>query len=172
MFYSRFTCGFYTREIHGDGVPDDAVEITAEQHAALLAGQSAGQLITADENGYPVLCDPPPISFDTLRDRALSSLPAWEKSERSAGIEYAGHLWLTTPLALQDIRDVLLAGAIPGEQWVTADRQIVPMTLPELQSLWQAITARGAQIYLRRLEMEQQIAGMIREQLEVFQPGW
>lgn len=96
----------------------------------------------------------------------------WELTERAAGIEYAGHRWLTTPLALQDIRDVLLAGAVPGEQWVTADRQIVPMTLAGLQSLWQAITARGAQIYQRRLEMEQQIADMSREQLEAFVPGW
>ncbi len=32
--------------------------------------------------------------------------------------------------------------------------------------------ARGAQIYQRRLEMEQQIADMSREQLEAFVPGW
>ncbi|MCG9039607.1 DUF4376 domain-containing protein [Laribacter hongkongensis] len=118
------------------------------------------------------LLAPDPEPLDTLRDRAPLLLPAWEKSERAAGIEHAGHLWLITPLALQDIRDVLLAGAVPGEQWVAADRQIVPMTLPELQSLWQAITARGAQIYQRRLEMEQQIADMSREQLEAFVPGW
>ena len=118
------------------------------------------------------LLAPEPEPLDALRDRALSSLPAWEKSERAAGIEHAGQRWLTTSAALQDIRDVLLAGAVPGEQWVTADRQIVPMTLPELQSLWQAITARGAQIYQRRLEMEQQIADMSREQLEAFVPGW
>ncbi|MCG9046578.1 DUF4376 domain-containing protein [Laribacter hongkongensis] len=118
------------------------------------------------------LLAPGPEPLDALRDRALSSLPAWEKSERAAGIEHAGQRWLTTSAALQDIRDVLLAGAVPGEQWVTAGRQIVPMTLPELQSLWQAITARGAAIYQRRLEMEQQIADMSREQLEAFQPGW
>ena len=112
------------------------------------------------------------VLVDTLRDRALDMLPTWEKSERAAGIEHAGQRWLTTSAALQDIRDVLLAGAVPGEQWVTADRQIVPMTLPELQSLWQAITARGAAIYQRRLEMEQQIADMSREQLEAFVPGW
>ena len=46
------------------------------------------------------------------------------------------------------------------------------MTFTELQSLWQAITARGAAIYQLRLEMEQQLAGMGREQLEAFQPGW
>ena len=171
MLYSATTCGFYDRSIN-IAIPADAVEITAERHAALLAGQSAGQLITADESGYPVLADPPPASLDTLRDRALSQLPAWEKAERAAGIEHAGQRWLTTPSALQDFRDVLLAGAVPNEQWATADRQIVPMTLPELQSLWQAITARGAQIYQRRLEMEQQIADMSREQLEAFVPGW
>ena len=99
-------------------------------------------------------------------------LPHWENSERAAGIKHAGQRWLTTSAALQDIRDVLLAGAVPGEQWVTADRQIVSMTFTELQSLWQAITARGAQIYQRRLEMEQQIADMSREQLEAFVPGW
>ncbi|ACO74617.1 hypothetical protein LHK_01631 [Laribacter hongkongensis HLHK9] len=109
---------------------------------------------------------------DALRDRALEQFPAWEKAERAAGIEHAGRRWLTTTAALQDIRDVLLAGAVPGEQWVTADRQIVPMTFAGLQSLWQAITARGAQIYQRRLEMEQQIADMSREQLEAFVPGW
>ncbi|MCG9105636.1 DUF4376 domain-containing protein [Laribacter hongkongensis] len=110
--------------------------------------------------------------LSAMRDRAMSRLPEWEKSERSAGIEHAGQRWLTTPLALQDIRDVLLAGSVPNEQWVTADRKIVPMSLPELQLLWQAITARGAAIYQHRLEMEQQVAGMNREQLEAFVPGW
>ena len=171
MLYSATTCGFYDRSIN-IAIPADAVEITAERHAALLAGQSAGQLITADENGYPVLVDPPPVSIDTLRTRALSLLPIGEKSERSAGIEHAGQRWLTTSAALQDIRDVLLAGSVPGEQWVTADRRIVPMTFVGLQSLWQAVTARGAAIYQHRLEMEQQIAGMDREQLEAFRPGW
>lgn len=86
------------------------------------------------------LVAPGPEPLDALRDRALELLPAWEKAERAAGIEHAGKRWLTTSAALQDIRDVLLAGAVPGEQWVTADRQIVPMTFTELQSLWQAIT--------------------------------
>ena len=60
MFYSVQTGGFYSREIHGDNIPADAVEITTEQHAALLQGQSEGKVITADENGYPILIDPPP----------------------------------------------------------------------------------------------------------------
>ncbi len=131
----------------------------------------AGCIPITDVDAAELLA-PEPEPLDALRDRALELLPTWEKSERAAGIEHAGQRWLTTSAALQDIRDVLLAGAVPGEQWVTADRQIVSMTFSELQSLWQAITARGAAIYQRRLEMEQQLAGMGREQLEAFQPGW
>ena len=60
MFYSKSTGGFYTREIHGDNIPADAVEITAEQHSELIEGQSQDKRIVADENGFPVLVDPPP----------------------------------------------------------------------------------------------------------------
>ena len=60
MFFSALTGGFYTREIHGDNIPDDAVGITTEEHQALLEGQSKGKIISADKNGKPVLKDPPP----------------------------------------------------------------------------------------------------------------
>ena len=59
MFYSVQTNGFYASEIHGDNIPSDAVEITPEQHAALLQGQSEGKVIAADANGNPILGDPP-----------------------------------------------------------------------------------------------------------------
>ena len=60
MFFSKSTGGFYAREIHGDNIPDDAVEITEAEHAALLEGQSQGKLIVADANGRPILQDPAP----------------------------------------------------------------------------------------------------------------
>lgn len=66
MFYSKSTGGFYDREIHGNNIPADAVEITAEQHAALIEGQSQGKRIVADEVGHPVLADPPPPTDDDL----------------------------------------------------------------------------------------------------------
>lgn len=59
MIYSKSTGGFYSREIHGDDIPTDAVEITNEEHAALLEGQANGRIIAADANGRPVLQDPP-----------------------------------------------------------------------------------------------------------------
>ena len=67
MFYSKSTNGFYSREIHGDAIPSDAVEITADEHSALLEGQSQGKLIQADKNGKPVLKDPPPPTAEELQ---------------------------------------------------------------------------------------------------------
>ena len=60
MFYAKSTGGFYLTEVHGDNIPADAVEITAEQHQALIEGQSAGKVIAPDDKGFPVLQDPPP----------------------------------------------------------------------------------------------------------------
>lgn len=66
MFYSKSTGGFYDTAIHGDNTPSDAVEITTEQHQALLEGQSQGKLIQADKNGKPVLQDPPPPTAEQI----------------------------------------------------------------------------------------------------------
>ena len=70
MFYSAQTGGFYSAEIHGDAIPADAVEITRDEHTALLSGQSAGQHIEADEHGHPVLRDAPAPDNDALADAA------------------------------------------------------------------------------------------------------
>ncbi|HGA2318121.1 TPA: tail fiber assembly protein [Pseudomonas putida] len=47
-------------------IPADALEISAELHAALLAGQSAGKVINWANDGYPELADPPPPPAETL----------------------------------------------------------------------------------------------------------
>lgn len=61
MFYSKSTGGFYCREIHGNNMPEDVVEITIEQHTALVEGQSQGKIIGSDDDGYPILiCQPSP----------------------------------------------------------------------------------------------------------------
>lgn len=115
MFYSKTTGGFYTTETHGDNIPADAVEITQEQHAALLQGQSEGKVIAADENGYPFLVDPPQPTADQLadtaraeRDRLIESF-RWRierhKDEIDLGLEPTEPL---EPLLqyVQDLRDV------------------------------------------------------------------
>lgn len=55
IFFAGTTGGFYNTAIHFDNIPADAVEISTEEHAALLQGQSEGKAISADADGFPVL---------------------------------------------------------------------------------------------------------------------
>jgi hypothetical protein len=66
MLYAKSTGGFYDRAIHGDNIPADAVEITEAEHAALIEGQALGKRIVADENGRPILQDPPPPTAEQI----------------------------------------------------------------------------------------------------------
>jgi hypothetical protein len=77
MKYTPSTCGFYLPEIHGKNIPADAVEITDAQYAALLDGQEAGQIITAGEDGMPVLVDPAKPSIDDIRAQGVSAMANW-----------------------------------------------------------------------------------------------
>lgn len=66
MHYSKSTGGFYDEAIHGGNIPADAVEITTEEHAALLNAQSQGKRIQSDANGKPVAVDPPPPTQEQI----------------------------------------------------------------------------------------------------------
>ena len=59
LYYSQSSGGFYDSTTHSR-LPEDAVEISAEQHATLLAGQSTGQVIMPGKDGKPVLTLPAP----------------------------------------------------------------------------------------------------------------
>ncbi len=79
MYYAKSTGGFYDRDIHGDRIPEDAVEITKAEHTALLAGQAEGKRIVPDAGGVPVLQEPPPfvapdVEQVTMRQARLALL--------------------------------------------------------------------------------------------------
>lgn len=88
MKYSASTNGFYVDGIHGDNIPADSVDITEEQHITLLAGQSAGQQIVPDANGYPVLQDPPTqeITIEDYKREVQAVLDAKAKEREYDGI--------------------------------------------------------------------------------------
>lgn len=52
MYYSPSTGGFYQ-----GSAPSDAVQITAERHAELLAGEVNGRRIVPGEGGFPQLSE-------------------------------------------------------------------------------------------------------------------
>lgn len=59
MKFSASTMGFYAPEIHGANIPADAVDVAAKDYSALMSGQQAGKIISADAHGKPVLSDRP-----------------------------------------------------------------------------------------------------------------
>lgn len=88
MFYSKSTGGFYTREIHGDNIPADAVKITEAEHAALMEGQSQGKRIVADESGRPILQDPPPPTAEQIMQRLEAHVQRWlDEQARALGYD-------------------------------------------------------------------------------------
>lgn len=62
--------GFYSRDVHGNHIPKNAVEITDEEHRDLIAAQSAGKQIKTGKDGKPVAADPPPRKFTEAGVRA------------------------------------------------------------------------------------------------------
>ena len=76
IYYSKSTGGFYDPKVHGDGIPDDAVEITQERHADLLAMQSEGKIIVADKKGKPqaVEAPAPAVTWDSVRTKRNAML--------------------------------------------------------------------------------------------------
>ena len=76
MKYAPSTGAFYAPEIHGTSIPADAVDITPQQHEALLTAQSAGKCIVPDANGYPVAQDPPPPTADQIAAARVAAVQA------------------------------------------------------------------------------------------------
>lgn len=64
MFYAASTGGFYVESIHGSSIPEDAVEISSEQHRILMDGQANGLVIQADAAGLPILVEPSALAVD------------------------------------------------------------------------------------------------------------
>ncbi|MGN6518670.1 MAG: hypothetical protein ACTHK2_04510 [Dokdonella sp.] len=63
-FFAPSTGGFYSSDLHGDNVPQDAVEIDDALRLQLLAAQAQGQRIVAGAGGVPVAEDPPAPTHD------------------------------------------------------------------------------------------------------------
>lgn len=75
LYYSKATGGFYDSEIHGI-FPDDAIEISREEHTALMEAQAAGRRIAADEAGRPAAVAPPAPTPEQMQARLSGAVQA------------------------------------------------------------------------------------------------
>lgn len=146
MFFSQKTGGFYSPEIHGDTIPADAVYITSEDHAALLAAQSSGQVIRADPNGQPIAVDPPSPTPTDMWARIKA-----DRDRRTVTGGYvAANKWFHSDQMSrsQQLGLVLLGAGIPsGLQWKTMDGSFIPMTQQLAGQIMAAAAASDQAIY-------------------------
>lgn len=122
LFFSAATGGFYDSGIH-KAMPDDAVEISAAQHAALLAAQSEGKAISADANGYPVAVDRPEPTADELltalrrrRDKLLAECDWTQMPDSPLSLD-ARAAWADYRQALRDLPETADLSAV---EWPAA----------------------------------------------------
>lgn len=141
LFFSPGALGFFDDALHAS-IPADVVEITEVEHATLLNGQAAGQIIETGPDGRPVLVDPPPPPIAELAARAAAEVrrqagatrDAWrtpgkdavygQKVDEAAAWRAAG-----------EPADLTAYPHIAGETGITAP------TAGELVTLWEAMAA-------------------------------
>ncbi|EMV7654251.1 tail fiber assembly protein [Escherichia coli] len=107
MYYAKSTGGFYTPEINGKNIPDDAIEITEDEYLGLLQAQADGKIITSDNNGNPVAIDPPPLTQEELvvqAEREKASLLK-QATNSIAPLQDASDLGIATDEEIKQLTD-------------------------------------------------------------------
>lgn len=134
--FSATTGGFYAPAIHGENIPDDAVEINDEQHAALLEGQSSGKIVSADASGAPVLTDPAKATAEEMWTAIKAER---DRRQLDGGVQVDGHWFLSTERATGEYNSLINASQGMASDtflragWRTMDGAQVDMT-PALAS--------------------------------------
>lgn len=124
IFYSASTGGFYDSDLHSV-IPDDRVQITKDERATLISGESEGKVIVAGEHGIPSLAERLPATSDDLaklerkwRDSELASV-LWLRERHRDQQEVGGDTSLSPEqfaellVYLQALRDWPQASEFP-----------------------------------------------------------
>lgn len=109
IYYSPSMNGFFRNDFNPE-IPDDAIEITEQEHNELLIGQSTGKVIST-ENGKVILIDPPEIPLDqkwelvrTKRGELLASSDWTQLGDSPLGTAKKAE-WKSYRQALREITD-------------------------------------------------------------------
>ncbi|PUE21870.1 hypothetical protein B9Z43_01435 [Limnohabitans sp. MMS-10A-192] len=81
IYFSASNSGFYRKDIHGDAIPADAVEITEARHQEMMAGQAKGLIISSGLDGHPILVEPTPLTPEQVADAVTAARAQAYRSE-------------------------------------------------------------------------------------------
>lgn len=152
-FYSPSTNGFYDRAIHGEAMPTDAVEISDEQHAALLDANAHGLVIRAGADGRPVAVEPEPPSAEQARAWARATINAQRDAELVAGVVVDGKRYHSDDRFLMELLGMVMgyqAGVTPlnEKQAIrTMDNEVVQLGPADITALAAAVGGHRKAVY-------------------------
>lgn len=139
-------------------VPDDAVEISNDLHAHLLAQESDhGKIIRAGEGGLPIAVDPDPEPLDVSIANALKSVDSAAETARGAFITPGAGQTMTYQ-AKEAEADAILQDANPDPAFYPMLAACIGIDGGTLEAVAETIRAKrdawlviGAEIEKRRL---------------------
>ncbi|MDP0299429.1 DUF4376 domain-containing protein [Glaesserella parasuis] len=135
--------GFYD-DSHGGFVPEGAYEISAETYRLLLEGQAQGKLIIADDEGNPILSEPPPIPIEEQRQQVRNAINTLRDKKINGGVYVpAIDKWIDTDAtAERNILSVKATFDLFGDQeipWTFADNSVAMINKEKLLVIWQVL---------------------------------
>lgn len=126
--YSPSTGCSYLPSIHGENIPDDAVEISESVFEVVIANPEQGKVRAHDEHGLPFLVDAPVVVPDTgvaertWRDAELSSV-IWLRDRHRDQLDIGSDTTLGSDqfaellLYMQALRDWPQSADFPDSQY-------------------------------------------------------
>lgn len=117
--------GFYDEPVGG------SVEITADYYNQLLAGQSAGKLITENDKGYPMLVEYE-YNIEEVRKNKVSEIQLFDKSKDVNSFVFADEtVWVDKSTRVGLFNSISIeekAGKADTALWLNGVKYVVPIS--------------------------------------------
>lgn len=117
--------GFYDEPVGG------SVEITVDYYNQLLAGQSAGKLITENDKGYPILVEYE-YDIEEMRKMKVSEIQSFDKTKDVNSFVLAGEtVWLDKSTRVGLFNSISIeekAGKADTALWLNGVKYVVPIS--------------------------------------------
>lgn len=145
-YYSKSASGFFDTNIYPlNKLPQDAVEISDEQHSMLIQKQSEGYVIVGRSNNQPELVTKESLmSLETIKNQRKNFINSERDRVMNEGVEYQGVLFDCDDQAKTDVTGVItgIIAGIPLPEnftWRSKENYDIPMESEDVMNLGVAI---------------------------------